>query len=150
MFNATHQMESFQGFLHPSQADWPLFDESLARMEENLPSWWMSRWPLTEIYETDQEIILKAELPGIDPKNVSIHVDNGRLRMEGERKHEKQEDEKSYRRRELAYGKFSRSFPLPSSVDQGKINARYEKGILHITLAKKEEHKGKKIEIKVE
>ncbi|TKJ36108.1 hypothetical protein CEE39_00230 [bacterium (candidate division B38) B3_B38] len=119
-------------------------------MEENLPSWWMRRWPLTEIYETDQEIILKAELPGIDPKDVSIHVDDGRLHIEGERKHEKRADEENYHRRELAYGKFFRSSTLPTSVDQGKINARYEKGILHITLPKKEEHKGKKIEIKIE
>ena len=136
-------------FTLPERLD-RLFDESLARMEENLPSWWMRRWPSTEIYETDHEIILKAELPGIDPKDVSLHVDHGRLRIEGERKHEKKEDEKNYHRRELAYGKFSRSFPLPTSVDQEKINARYEKGILHIILPKKEEHKGKKIDIKVE
>ncbi|MDH5406688.1 MAG: Hsp20/alpha crystallin family protein [Candidatus Aminicenantes bacterium] len=127
-----------------------LFEESLARMEENLPSWWMSRWPSTEIYQTDQEIVLKAELPGIDPKNMSIHVDHGRLRIECERKHEKQANEENYHRRELAYGKFSRTFTLPTSIDQGKINARYEKGILHITLPKKEEHREKEIKIKVE
>ena len=136
-------------FTLPERID-RLFEESLSRMEENLPSWWMRRWPLTEIYETNQEIVLKAELPGIDPKDVSLHVDNGRLHIEGERKHEKQEDEENYHRRELAYGKFSRSFSFPTSVDQAKINARYEKGILHINLPKKEEHKGKKIEIKVE
>jgi len=77
-------------------------------------------------------------------------VDDGRLRIEGESKHEKKEDAENYHRRELAYGKFSRSFTLPTSVDQQKINARYEKGILHITLPKKDEHKGKKIEIKIE
>ncbi len=136
-------------FTLPERFD-QLFDESLARMEEHLPSWWIRRWPLTEIYDTDQEIVLKAELPGIDPKDMSIHVDDGRLRIEGERKHEKRADEKNYHRRELAYGKFSRSFTLPTSIDQGKINARYEKGILHITLPKKDEHKEKKIEIKVE
>ena len=136
-------------FTLPERID-RLFEESLARMEENLPSWWMRRWPLTEIYETDQEIVLKAELPGIDPKNVSIHVDHGRLRIEGERKHEKRADEENYHRRELAYGKFSRFLSLPTSVDQQKINAKYEKGILHINLPKKEEHKERKIEIKVE
>ena len=135
-------------FTLPERID-RLFEESLARMED-LPSWWTARWPLVDIYETDKEIVLKAELPGIDPKDVSLHVDNGRLSIEGERKHEKETKGENYHRRELAYGKFSRSFSLPTTVDQEKINARFEKGVLQIKLPKKEEHKGKKINIKVE
>ena len=101
-----------------------------------------------DIYETDKEIILKAELPGIDPKDVNLQVENGRLSIEGERKYEKEAKGENYHSQELAYGKFSRSFSLPTSVNQDRIQARYEKGILQISLPKKEEHKGRKVEIK--
>ena len=136
-------------FAFPEHID-RLFEDSLARMEENLPSWWTVRWPLVNIHDTDKEIVLEAELPGIDPKEVSLNIEDGKLSIEGERKHEKESKEKNYHCRELAYGKFSRSFSLPTSVDQEKIHASYEKGILKINLPKKEERKGKKMEIKVE
>jgi len=136
-------------FAFPEQID-RLFEDSLARMEENLPSWWTARWPLVNIHETDKEVVFEAELAGIDPKEVNLHIEDGRLSIEGERKYEKESKEKDYHRRELACGKFSRSFSLPTSVDQEKIHASYEKGILQINIPKQEERKGKKIEIKVE
>jgi len=115
----------FRDFLtFPERID-RLFEESLARMDKDLPFWWTGRWPLVDIYETDKEIVLKAELPGIDPKDVSLRVDNGRLSIEGERKYEKEAKGENYHRQELAYGKFSRSFSLPTSVNQDRIQARY-------------------------
>ena len=100
-----------------------------------------------DVYETDQNIVMKAELPGVDPKNVEIRVEDGTLYLKGERKFEKEVKEENYHRVERSYGSFTRSFALPSSVDAEKAAAEYKDGVLTLTLPKKEEAKPKTIKI---
>jgi len=100
-----------------------------------------------DVYETDQNVMLKAELPGVDPKNVEIRVEDGTLYLKGERKFEKEVKEENYHRVERSYGSFTRSFALPSSVEAEKATAEYKDGVLTLTLPKKEEAKPKTIKI---
>lgn len=105
--------------------------------------------PAVDIYEQGDRIVLKAELPGIDPKDVDIRVENNVLSLRGERKLESDVKRESCHRMERAYGTFSRSFTLPSVVDTGKIKAEYRDGVLQVTLPHKEEAKPKQISVEV-
>lgn len=105
--------------------------------------------PPVDIYETAQSLVLKSELPGIDPKDVEVRIDNGTLYLKGERKQEKDVKEEHYHRVERSYGSFMRTFTLPSSVDTDNVKAEYKDGVLTLTLAKKEEAKPKTIKINV-
>jgi HSP20 family protein len=105
--------------------------------------------PAVDIYETDQQLVLKAELPGIDPKDVDIRVEDGTLYLKGERKYEKDVKEGNYHRVERSYGSFTRTFSLPNSVNLDNIKADYKDGVLTLTLAKREEAKPKTIKINV-
>ena len=107
-----------------------------------------SGWtPAVDIYETDQSVVLKAELPGIDPKDVEIRVEDGTLWLKGERKFEKDVKEEGYRCIERQYGSFMRSFALPATVDSEKATAEYKDGVLNLTLPKREEAKPKTIKV---
>jgi HSP20 family protein len=107
-----------------------------------------SGWtPAVDIYETDQNVVLKAELPGVDPKDVEIRVEDGTLYLKGERKFESDVKEDGYRRIERQYGSFTRSFPLPATVNSEKATAEYKSGVLTLTLPKREEAKPKTIKI---
>jgi len=107
-----------------------------------------SNWtPAVDIYETDQNVVLKAELPGVDPKDVEIRVEDGSLYLKGERKFESDVREEGYRRIERQYGSFTRSFPLPATVNSEKATAEYKSGVLTLTLPKREEAKPKTIKI---
>lgn len=107
-----------------------------------------SGWtPAVDIYETDQNVVLKAELPGVDPKDVEIRVEDGALYLKGERKFESDVKEDGYRRIERQYGSFTRSFPLPATVNSEKATAEYKNGVLTLTLPKREEAKPKTIKI---
>jgi HSP20 family protein len=92
---------------------------------------------------------MKAELPGVDPKAVDIRLENNTLTLRGERKLDKEVKEDNYHRVERAYGTFSRSFTLPTVVDQGNIKAEYKDGVLKLTLPKREEAKPRQIQINV-
>jgi HSP20 family protein len=105
--------------------------------------------PAVDIYETDHDLVLKAELPGIDPKDVDIRVENGTLYLRGERKQEKDVKEGSYHRVERSYGSFTRTFALPNTVNVEGIKADYSDGVLTLTMAKREEAKPKSIKINV-
>ena len=107
-----------------------------------------SSWtPAVDIYETDQNVVLKAELPGVDPKDVEIRVEDGSLYLKGERKLESDVKEEGYRRIERQYGSFTRSFPLPATVNSEKATAEYKSGVLTLTLPKREEAKPRTIKI---
>ncbi len=107
------------------------------------------RWcPAVDVSEDDKEILVSADLPGIDPKQVEITVRDNILSLNGERKAEKEEKGESYHRVERSYGSFSRSFALPSSVDEAKVSAEYQDGVLRIHLPKREEAKPRKILVK--
>ena len=124
-----------------------LFNETMGRFvgSEGIRS---GAWvPPVDIYETEQNIVLKAELPGVDPKDVEATVHEGTLYLKGERKYEKEVKEENYHHVERAYGSFARSFELPASVDADKVQAEFKDGILTLTMPKKEEAKAKRIKI---
>ena len=105
--------------------------------------------PLVDIFEDDQAITIKAELPEIEEKDIQINLDNNMLTLKGERTLEKEEKKESYHRVERYYGSFQRSFELPTTVDRDNIAASYDKGVLKIVLPKKEESKPKKVQIEI-
>lgn len=105
--------------------------------------------PAVDIYEQDGNIVLKAEVPGVDPKDVDILVENNVLTLRGERKFDQEVKKESYHRVERSYGTFTRSFTLPNVVDTDKIKAEHKEGVLRVTLPKKEEAKPRQISISV-
>lgn len=106
--------------------------------------------PSLDVSETKGDLVVKAELPGIDPKDIDISLNEGVLTIKGEKKQEKEEKEEGYHLIERSYGSFTRSIRLPQEVQSEKINASYKNGVLKITLPKSEEAKKKEIKIKVE
>jgi HSP20 family protein len=107
-----------------------------------------SSWsPSVDIYETENEIVLTAEIPGVDEKNIEIKLEDNTLSLKGERKLEKETKEENYHRIERSYGSFYRSFTLPRNIDQDNIKAESENGILRISMPKKPELKPKKVKI---
>ena len=105
--------------------------------------------PAVDIYEHEGNLVLKAELPGIDPKDVDVKVENNVLTLQGERRFESEVKREQYHRVERAYGGFSRSFTLPSVVDTEKIKAEFKDGVLRVSLPQREEAKPKQISIAV-
>jgi len=103
-----------------------------------------------DILETENELVLKADLPDIDLKDVEIQVENGTLTVKGERKFEKRDTGKEgYHRIERSYGTFVRCFSLPETVESDKVGAEYKNGVLTITMPKKELAKPRAIKVKV-
>lgn len=126
--------ESFRGSSRSSGEDWALG----------------GAWaPAVDIYEQDGNIVVKAELPGVDPKDVDVRVENNTLTLSGQRKLDNEVKQESYHRVERAYGTFTRSFTLPSALDQEKIKAEYKDGVLKVTLPKHGQAKPKQINIAV-
>jgi HSP20 family protein len=110
----------------------------------------MGAWsPAVDIFETEQSIVLKAELPGIDPKDVEVRVENNTLFLKGQRKFENEVKEENYHRIERSYGSFTRTFALPGTVNAEGVSADYKGGILTLTMPKREEAKPKTIKISV-
>lgn len=105
--------------------------------------------PPVDIFEKNDELVLRAELPGMDREDIDLRVENGVLTLTGERGQDAAVTEESAHRRERVYGSFSRSFTLPASVDAGKIAASYKDGILEVVLPKSEASKPKRVEIRV-
>jgi HSP20 family protein len=102
-----------------------------------------------DIFETADNIVLKAELPGIDPNDVEIRVEDNTLYLKGERKFEREVKEENYHRVERSYGAFARSFSLPNSIAAEKVVADYKDGLLTLTMPKREEAKPKTIKIDI-
>ncbi len=110
--------------------------------------WGVHTWaPPVDIYETDDALILKAELPGVSKDDVSIDIHQNTLILRGQRKHEAEVKEENYHRVERAYGTFQRSFMLPTLVDQEHVQATYTDGVLELRLPKSEAAKPKRIAI---
>jgi HSP20 family protein len=105
--------------------------------------------PPVDIYEEEHVITLKLEVPGIDEKDIQVHIENNTLIVHGERKMEKEEKEENFRRVERQYGSFTRSFTLPSTVDPAQVSADYDKGVLKVKLAKKAEARPRQIKVNV-
>jgi len=121
-------------------------DVSGPRAEEKdvLASSWA---PSVDIYENENEVVLAAEIPGVDEKDVEIKVEDNNLTLRGERKFEKETKEENYHRIERSYGSFFRSFALPSYIDQDRIEAEHENGVLKIRMPKRSELKPRKVKI---
>ena len=103
--------------------------------------------PIVDIYDNDDKIVLKAELPGVDKKDIDIALKDRVLTLKGERSYENEVKEDRYYRKERAFGHFRRSFSLPENVDPGKIKAEFKDGILKVEIPKPAEQKPKKITI---
>lgn len=105
--------------------------------------------PTSDVIESKDEIVIKAELPGIDEKNIDIQIEAGVLTIKGERNAEKETEEKGYRRVERSYGSFLRSFTLPQTVEPEKVSAAFTNGLLEVHLPKKEGAKPRSIKVDV-
>jgi len=121
------------------------FSQAFGEDEGKLGAW----APAVDIYETDHNLVLNAELPGVDPKDVEVRVENNTLYLKGQRKFENEVKEENYHRIERSYGSFTRTFALPGSIDADKVAAEFKGGVLTLTMPKREEAKPKTIKIQV-
>ncbi len=125
------------------------FEDQLAKRiggEELASTSWV---PPVDIYEDENNIVVKADLPGMDQKDIEVKVENNTLIIKGEKKFEDEEKKENYHRIERFYGAFQRAFTLPDTVDVEKIKANYKNGVLEITVPKKPEKKPKQIKVEV-
>jgi HSP20 family protein len=124
-----------------------VFGDMLERTSEesNLTPW----APAVDIFETEHELVLKADLPDVNPQDLDIRVENNILTIRGERKFENRVNEENYLRVERAYGSFSRNFSLANSVKSDAIRADYQNGVLTLSIPKREEAKPKQIKVNV-
>ena len=124
-----------------------LFEDSLAQKGED-KDMVTSNWaPAVDIYETANELVLTAEVPGIDEKDIEIKIEDNTLTLKGERKFEKETKEENFHRIERSYGSFFRAFSLPNSVDPDLIQAEHENGVLRVVMPKRQELKPKTVKI---
>lgn len=105
--------------------------------------------PSIDIFESENDVVLKADLPGIKLEDIDIRLENGTLTLKGERKFEKPETGKGYHRLERGYGAFARVFTLPDSLDDARVKADYKQGVLSVTIPKKEVAKPRSIKVEV-
>ena len=105
--------------------------------------------PLVDVYEDKEHVVVEAQVPGIEMNDVKISVNDRMLRLEGERKHERTEDQGNYHFREAHYGSFARSFRLPNYVKTDEATATYDKGVLTVKVPKQEQAKPKLIPVEV-
>jgi HSP20 family protein len=139
--------DPFRGTLALQEQLNRLFNDGIERSSEetNLTSW----APAVDIYETEHELVVKADLPDVKPEDLDIRVENNILTIRGERKFEKKVNEDHYLRVERSYGSFSRSFSLANTVNSEAIKADYRNGVLTLSIPKREEAKPKQIKINV-
>ena len=135
------------------EADYPagvrLFQDAVSRLfsEPAAARIWT---PAVDILETESELVLKADLPDVDPKEVQIEIEHGTLTMKGARNFEKKEDATAgYHRIERSYGEFTRCFSIPDTVDAEKVTADYKNGVLTVTLPKTEAAKPRTVKVEV-
>lgn len=105
--------------------------------------------PSVDIFETENELVVKADLPEVKLEDISIHLENGILSLKGERKFERKDDKAGYHRLERSYGVFARNFAIPETVDAEKVAAAFKDGVLSVTLPKKEIAKPRAIKVNI-
>jgi HSP20 family protein len=105
--------------------------------------------PAVDILEGDRDVVIRAELPGLEPKDVTIAVENNILTLKGERRTEAETKKENYHRMERSFGAFRRSFALPATLDSDRVTAEFKNGLLTVTLPKKETVKPRTIEVRV-
>ena len=125
-----------------------LFDDSFFRNFDGDDDVQMGTWhPVVDLFEKDENYVVKAELPGLKKEDISIDIEDRLLTLKGERKYENEVKEDHYYRRERSYGKFQRSFRLPTDVNPDDVKAKFNDGVLEIEVPKPEEKKPKQISI---
>ncbi len=124
-----------------------LFEDANRGWRADEPSATTSWSPAVDIYETESEIIVQAEVPGMERKDIELTLENNVLTLKGERRFEKEGKDENYHRIERSYGSFSRAFSIPAMVDEKMIKADYKEGVLAIILPKKEKARAKQINI---
>ncbi|MGO9009870.1 MAG: Hsp20/alpha crystallin family protein [Bryobacteraceae bacterium] len=123
-----------------------LFEDAFTRLF-NEPQTNRPWTPAVDIYETENDLVVKADLPDVDLKDIDVRVENQTLTIAGERKFEKEDSGKGYHRIERSYGSFTRSFAVPNSFDTDKIGASFKNGVLSVSLPKKEAAKPRQVKI---
>ncbi len=123
-----------------------LFEDAFTRLF-NEPQTNRPWTPAVDIYETENDLVVKADLPDVDLKDIDVRVENQTLTIAGERKFEKQDNVAGYHRIERSYGNFTRSFAVPNSFDTDKISASFKNGVLSVSLPKKEAAKPRQIKV---
>ena len=141
-WNPWREMNTLQHRLNHLLAD-SFFQPSRSEDDLSLGTW----HPVVDMYDEDDRIVIKAELPGMEKKDISVDVKDGVLTISGERNYDNEVKEEIYYRRERAYGKFQRAFSLPTDVDSDKINADFKDGLLKIEVPKPEKQKPKEITV---
>ena len=141
------------------------WDREMDRMMEDffgrrMRPWWPERWlrgeaeeitaPAVDVYEEKDDIVVKAELPGIEKNDIEVNLSDSLLTLKGEKKKEEKIEEENYYRSERSYGAFVRSVQLPAEVHADKVKAAFKNGILEVRLPKTEEAKRKEIKVKVD
>jgi len=146
MNNITRK-DSFRSFASLQDQLNRLFEGNFpVRSEESALTAWA---PSVDIYETENELVIKADLPEVSEKDIDIRVENNTMTIRGERKFEQKVKEENYLRVERSYGSFSRSFSLPSTVNTEAIKADYKQGVLTVELPKRAESKPKQVKVNV-
>ena len=135
----------------PEQEDFPaglrLFQDTVSRLFSEPSS---RPWsPAVDIFETENDLVLKADVPQMEMKDIDLQLENGTLTLKGERRFEQEQNGRGYHRIERGYGSFVRAFTLPDSVDADKVKAEYKGGVLTVTLSKKEVAKPKTIRVEI-
>ena len=135
----------------PEQEDFPaglrLFQDTMSRLLSEPSS---RPWsPAVDIFETENELVLKADVPQMELKDIDLQLENGTLTLRGERGFEQEQNGRGYHRLERGYGSFVRAFTLPDTVDADKVKAEYKGGVLTVTLSKKEVAKPKTIRVEI-
>jgi HSP20 family protein len=146
--NSISRWDTFRGLSSLQDQVNRLFEDTVSRGrtgDSDLATW----APAVDIYETDHELVVKADLPEVDEKDIDIRVENNTLTIRGERKFQRETSEDNYLRIERAYGNFTRSFSLPNTVNTEAIRAEYRNGVLTVHMAKREESKPKQIKISI-
>jgi HSP20 family protein len=140
--------EPFRGISTLQEQMNHLFEDAFVRGQGNESG--LTAWaPAVDIYETEHELVVKADLPEVNEKDLDVRVENNVLTIRGERKFEKRVSEDNYLRVERSYGAFSRSFSLASTVNTDAIKAEYRNGVLTLQIPKREEAKPKQIKVSV-
>jgi HSP20 family protein len=148
MSNTISQWERFRGLNTLQEQVNRLFEDSFARTRSSQAD--LAIWaPAVDIYETENELVVKADLPDVQEKDIDIRVENNTLTIRGERKFESSVNQDNYLRVERAYGTFTRNFSLPNTVNTEGIRAEYQNGVLSVHMPKREESKPKQVKISV-
>jgi HSP20 family protein len=123
-----------------------LFDTFFGRQPQAMDEFWR---PAIDIEENNGNLMVRAEIPGMNKDDIKVSVKEDLLKISGERKHENETKEKTFHRIERSYGKFERIIRLPSEVDADKVKASYKDGVLNVTLPKPESMKPKRIDVEI-